>query len=324
MNEPMNGVDERIRAALHAAVDDLHERDLRPALPPRGVPRRHRTIRWAAPLLAAAAVVAVVVTSVAVSSGPQAAKHTIAPAGSLPAPKKTPSVSITTYPPSAAKSPETTPTGQPTTKTPPPEASLGGYEPLWPFDSLTQAEAWEAANLRGGHSSWHLDAGQTALSFVRSYLKFTDITDVTSTNVTTKDAHIGVGYPSPSGQPHTAAVLHLLRFAADGTDANAPWEVVEAAASDFSFEGTTVTDPPSPWLVVQGRISGADENITVAARTLGGAVRTAAPVPAGGNNSRWDVQMAPFGLRGVVTVVASTGGHTTAHERFVVTGISVP
>ena len=326
MNQPGNDMDARISAALHAAVDGLHERDLRPALPPHGVPARHRTIRWAAPLLAAAAVVAVVVTSLAVSSGPQAAKHGVPPAGSS-VPKPTPSIVKSPVPSAPGSQAASEASSRAAVKSQlasslANQPSLGGFEPLWPFATITEAGAWEAANRRGGHSSWHLDAGQTALSFVRTYLKFSDITDVTSTSVTAKDAHIGVGYPSPSGQPHTAAVLHLLRFATDGTDPGAPWEVVGATSTDFS-----ITDPgPLPDalvepVIIRGRITGTDENVTVAVRKQDGSFVQSAPTAAGGDNAPWSVGV-DLNLSGVLTVVASTGGHVTAHERFVVVGVT--
>jgi hypothetical protein len=323
MNEPMNDMDERIRAALHAAVDDLHEGDLRPALPPQTVPDRHRTIRWAAPLLAAAAVVAVVVTSVAVSSGSQAAKHTVPPAGTLlptPTPKQTPTLSPSTAT-VPAKTPEPTVTEEPTqsTKTPPPDSTLLGYEPLWPFANIGQVRAWQAQT---GSQPWHLDAGVTALFFAQNYLKFSDITDVTSKQITAKDAHIGVGYRSPGGQLHTAAVLHLLRFADDATDTSAPWEVVGATSIDFTMDPPTLADAIVELVTARGRITGVDENITVAVRTLSGSVAQSRPAPAGGENARW-ANGVRTDERGVLTVVASTGGHVTAHERFVVTGISV-
>src|SRR3954447_26765268 len=81
----MNDIDDRIRAALHAAVDKVHENDLRPAQPPRtSTRRRHSQIRWAAPLLAAAAVL-VVAAAVALSGSPSATRSTppIAPRPSV-------------------------------------------------------------------------------------------------------------------------------------------------------------------------------------------------------------------------------------------------
>lgn len=319
MNEPMNDVDERIRAALHAAAHGIQERDLRPASPPQRVPRRHTAIRWAAPPLAAAAVVAVVLASIELSSGPKA-RPAVQPAGSASVSSK-PAPTTTTTPSTAVKIPKPTPTSHPTTKSVPTGPTLLGYEPLWPFGSAAQAGAWAAANRRGGPASWHLDARQTALMFARDYLKFTDITQVTSTQITVKDAHIGVGYPAPSGQPHTAAVLHLLRFSNDAADTAAPWEVVAGTSTGFTL------DPPSlsaaRAVTAGGRITGVDENITVALRALGGGVETAAPIPAGGQNSPWSRTVPLAGLHGLLTVVASTGGHITAHERFVVIGFSV-
>jgi hypothetical protein len=317
-------LDTRIRAALHAAVDDLTERDLRPALPPQAVPARRHAVRWAAPLLAAAAVVAVVVTSFVVSSGTQSARHGVPPAGSFaptPTGKATPDQSAEESRAAAAASEAASKAalrarlaqqGQQA------EQQLLGYEPLWPFATPQQARQ---VNGQTG-PSWHFSAAQTALNFVRDYLKFSDITAVTSTQVTAKDAHIGVGYPSPGGQPHTAAVLHLLRFGDDATNASAPWEVVAATASDFSLINLTRAEAPGQLLTVQGQITGVDENIAVTLQTLGGDVRTHAAVPAGGTDSPWSVAV-HSDLRGVITVVASTGGHTTAHERFVVSGIKV-
>jgi hypothetical protein len=193
---------------------------------------------------------------------------------------------------------------------------LGGAEPLWPFANAAEAHHWESVDGPNGHSPWHADAKQTALSFTTGYLQFHDITEVTSSDIHPTTADIGVGYDLPSGDKHTASVVHLARYG----DENAPWEVVAASASDFSITepkyGSTVNSP----MVVFGRITGVDENITVAVRTINGDVDTIAPQPAGGQLARWSVPV-PFTEHGVLTVVASTGGHLTAHERFVVTGV---
>jgi hypothetical protein len=314
-------LDTRIRAALHAAVDDLTERDLRPALPPQAVPARRHAVRWAAPLLAAAAVVAVVVTSFVVSSGTQSARHGVPPAGSLsptPTGKTSPGPSAQESGAVAAASEAASKAALRARLAQRAQQQLLGYEPLWPFATLQQAQQ---VNGQTG-PSFYYSAPQTALNFVRDYLKFSDITAVTSTQVTAKDAHIGVGYPSPGGQPHTAAVLHLLRFAEDATDTGAPWEVVGATSTDLSIGTIAVEQSLPAQVTVHGHITGVDESITVAIRTLDGGVKTADPVPAGGDNQPWSVTIANQ-PPDVVTIVASTGGHVTAHERFVVSGINV-
>src|SRR5206468_8624880 len=94
-----------------------------------------------------------------------------------------------------------------------------GYLPLWPFGSRGEALAWEQSHRSGGHQPWHLDAGQTALSFTQGYLGFQQINLVTSTRMDSDGAHVGVGYRDPSGQTHTSAVLRLVRF---GPESDAP------------------------------------------------------------------------------------------------------
>jgi hypothetical protein len=48
-----------------------------------------------------------------------------------------------------------------------------GYQALWPFSTPAEAQAWQQSYRSGGHSPWHLDADQTALSFTTGYLGFT-------------------------------------------------------------------------------------------------------------------------------------------------------
>ncbi len=125
---------------------------------------------------------------------------------------------------------------------------------------LTAAKDWQAAYRSGGQQPWHLDAGQTALSFTRGYLGFNEINIVTSTRTDSIGAHIGVGYRDPNGTARTAAVLHLVRF---GTDSDSPWEVVGSDDATFSLEipayGSVVHSP----VTVGGHITGVDENIRV-------------------------------------------------------------
>jgi hypothetical protein len=298
----MNDLDERIRAALHAAVDGLQEHDLSPAAPPRTTTRPRRTIRWAAPLLAAAAVAAAIVTTFALTSSPSAS-HKQQPGGS-PSPSPSPSPTTSAPPPSSSTVPA------------PPAPELGGYEPLWPFANAAQALQWQTVDGPNGHSPWHADARVTALSFAIGYLQFQDITEVTTVDIRATQADIGVGYDLPNGDKHTASVLHLVRYG----DENAPWEVTGASVSDFSITEPAYGDEVTSPMTVGGRITGTDESISVAVRTINGDVDRIDPVPAGGDDAPWSVTV-PFSEHGVLTVVASTGGHLTAHERFAVVGV---
>jgi hypothetical protein len=196
-----------------------------------------------------------------------------------------------------------------------------GYLPLWPFASRADAVAWEQANRSGGHQPWHLDAGQTALSFTKGYLGFQQINQVTSTRIDSEGvAHVGVGYRDPSGQPHTSAVLRLVRF---GPESDAPWEVVNSDDTTFSLErppyGATVTSPTT----VGGHITGVDENIRVAIRqgTTGTLLGQGCCQPAGGDNQPWS-ETVSFTGSGVLTIVASTGGHLQSVERFTIQGVT--
>jgi hypothetical protein len=302
----MNKLDERISAALHASVDGLREQDLRPAEPPVGESRGRKTIRWAAPLLTAAAVAAAIVTTFALTGSPSAS-HQQQPGGptSPPAPSPT-KYPPSTYAPSAVQS-----------KTPVlPGPELGGDLPLWPFANGEQAQQWQTVDGPNGHSPWHADAKLTALSFATGYLHFHDITEVTTVDIQATEANIGVGYDLPSGDKHTASVIHLARYGGE----NAPWEVVGAAASDFTITEPTYGDGVTSPLTVGGRITGVDETISVAVRTIDGSVDTVGPVPAGGQDAPWTMTV-PFSERGVATIVAWTGGSLTAHGRFAVVGV---
>jgi hypothetical protein len=309
----MNDIDNRIRAALHAAVDGIQEHDLRPADAPTGERPQRQTVRWLAPLLAAAAVAAAAATTFALTSSPSATHKPAPPGGGGPQPST--SSAPNSSPSSDTSGPTPASTTVQATRVPPPV--LAGYQPLWPFANGTQAKQWENVDGPNGHSPWHSDARATALFFVTGYLQFQDITKVTAADVAANRADVSVGYDLPSGTEHTAAVIHLVRFG----DENAPWEVVAAAADNFSITQPSPGEQVSSPMTVAGRITGVDESITVAVRTIDGSVDKVGPVPAGGDNAPWSTT-APFSEHGVLTVVASTGGHLTAHERFVVVGVT--
>jgi hypothetical protein len=69
-----------------------------------------------------------------------------------------------------------------------------------------------------------------------------------------------------------------------------------------------------------------DENIRIQIRQLNGRADTGSTVldtiPAGGTNRAWSSQPIPLdGRSGVLTVVASTGGHLQQVERFAIQGV---
>jgi hypothetical protein len=320
----MSDIDDRIRTALTAAATQIDERDLRPAAAPTR--RRFHQARWAPPLLAAAVVAAVAITAgVLIASRDAAGPSRVRPGAS---PNSTSTAPITTVATGAAP----VSTGRMPVKNgltcsfadiscPTPSNSLY-YQPLWPFASYAEAHQWETVDGPAGRDPWHADPASTALAFATGYLKFADITTVTSRTVTGEQAHIGVGYALPTGGMHTAAVLHLVRYAAKVGDAAAGWEVVGSDDTTFTLDRPTYLSPVPPTLTVDGRVTGVDENIVVAVRNQAGTVVSGAVprVPAGGTNSPWAVRV-PVSGSGVLTVVAYIGGHLSQHEQFAIQGV---
>jgi hypothetical protein len=194
--------------------------------------------------------------------------------------------------------------------------------PLYPFGSLIEVEQWQASMRSGGHQTWHLDAGTTALSFV-SWLGYANINSVITTLNQGSGVLVLVGF-RPNGSsslPVISARIHLIRW---GTGSLAPWEVVGTQDTTFSLTspgyGAAVSSP----VAVGGQITGVDESIRVTVRDL----QAASPVgsyccrPAGGSASPWNASVAFNAARGsVLTIAASTGGHVAAVERFTVTGV---
>jgi hypothetical protein len=297
-------LDARIGAALDTRARNLAESDLRPAIALNAATARSRSApnrrRWGAPVLVAAAIatIAIVVALIVDSPSTQRVRPVAPPSVSTPMP------SITTTPPVAS-------------------GFDLGYQPLYPFATLAGAQAWQRSK---GSQPWHADAGATALAFTSGWLGFTEINIVTSARTDADGAHIGVGYRDPNGVPHTAAVLHLVRF---GRDADSPWEVVGSDDDPASFSldtpayGTAVKSP----VMVGGRIAGVDENIRVTVRHLAdpAPVATFCCTPAGSTGptgSRWGATVpftAPAG--DVLTIVAQTGGHLQEVERFAIQGV---
>ena len=229
---------------------------------------------------------------------------------------------------SRAGTSSTSSSGVPPTSTPSPSTARAsfdlGYPPLFPFGTLGEAQSWQLAHRVGGQQPWHLDAGATALAFASGWLGFQELDTVTSTASDRTGAHIGVGYTLPTtGHLATAAVLHLVRF---GAELDSPWEVVgsEDDLTSFSLEqpsyGSTVSSP----MTVAGHISGVDENIKITVRQLASetAVGQTCCLPAGPVNppDPWSTSVT-FTGSGVLTIIASTGGHLHQVERFAIQGV---
>ncbi len=340
----MNTIDDRITAALHARVDALTEADLTPAEPPTRRPGRAGGPgpdrgRWIVPLLAAAVVgILAVATVIAVQlsrsthhAGPATGPTVLTPSPSAVAPTTaaptTPVPSKTDPGPSQSQSRPVSslspvqpvqPTGS-ASQPPTAEPFVLGYEPLWPFGSYAEAEQWRTT--AGGSQPWRLDAGMTALDFIQS-LGLSDITQVIGTRLDKLGAHVDVGYRDPNGAERTAATLHLVRF---GTAKDSPWEVVGSDDTTLSLErpayGSRVTSP----MTIGGHITGVDENIVVSVVKRLGAnastVRPVARVPAGGDHAVWTTGPVSFTDRGVLILLATTGGHLQQVERFAIHGV---
>jgi hypothetical protein len=313
-------LDNLIGSALRARADQLTESDLSPALAPTSQGRRTVRWNWAVPLLAAAVVTALAVGSTVLvrSLASSHAKPAHSPVGSAPvSPTPSQSNSPTASPSPSSKGTASSPTSS-HAGAPGSQFQLG-YQPLWPFGSYAQAAAWSVQYRSQGSQPWHLDPAATALDFTRSYLGFTELDTVTSTRLDEQGAQVGVGYHDPNGTPVTSAVLHLVRY---GSSTDSPWEVVGSDDTTFSLEipayGSLVGSP----VTVGGHITGVDDSIRLTIRSLDRGVVSSpvSSIPAGGDNQPWHGTV-DFSPGGVLTIVASTGGHLQAVERFAIQGV---
>ena len=186
---------------------------------------------------------------------------------------------------------------------------------------LRRGRAWRAAAAEG-HQPWHADAAETAALFTTSFLGFTEIDEVTSTDVRADEAWIGVGYREEAGgPPSTSAVVHLVRF---GPHADSPWEVVGTRDTSLTLDtpryGTAPRRRPR---------SAARSPAWTSAWSCRCASRRRRPrsarrpcVPAGGESVPWQTTVAwSGGSDPALTIVVSTGGHVQGVERFAVTGV---
>ncbi|MGW6197143.1 hypothetical protein ACWF0M_13435 [Kribbella sp. NPDC055110] len=237
--------------------------------------------------------------------------------GAVPLPAST---SATTRPSSAPTSTSPTPTRTSTSTHSSSTATTKpfAYQPLWPFASVAKADEWQRA---GGRQPWHLDAAQTAVSFTTGFLGFTELNKVVARSIKGDDARITVGYDSPEGKSSVAAVLHLVRI---GHGTNAPWEVVGTSDTTLTLDRPRYGANTSSPITVGGRITGVDESIRIAVRQPSSErpLGSFCCVPGGGERQPWSAQVSFRGATDpVLTVVASTGGHVQAVERFAITAI---
>lgn len=273
--------------------------------------RRLRRLRTTAAVAISTAVVLLAALVIVLVRGDQTVQPGGAPSNSAPTVTVTPSQEPTT----------TTPKSTPTAPRSTPTQATFRYQPLWPFASVADAEAWQAEANPGGHQPWHLDAAYIALAFTNQYLGFTEIGRVISTSVRGSEAWVSVGYRDPNGRDAVAAVLHLAKI---GSGSDRPWEVVGSRDTTLSIERPAYGAKVSGRITVGGRITGVDENINVQVRQLASRqlVGSAPGVPAGGQNQPWSTHVTISGATGPsLTIVAWTGGHLQRVERFAITGV---
>ena len=284
-------------------------------------PPRHRALRWGrlativtvVGVLAVTLVVLVIIRSHQSTSGAGSTPPGTTSHGTTPTQPAAPTSS-------ASAGPSTTVTPS---RTSIPAQPLAGYVPLYPFTALSDVRAWEDSYRSGGHQPWHLNAGQTALSFTRGYLGLRDVDRVGTARTSSDGAHVDVSYRDPAGRLHTAATLHLMRF---GTDADAPWEVVGSDDSTFTLDVPAYSSTVRSPCHVGGVITGTDESISITAYQLNqqAALGSSPGVPAGGVKQPWSSTVSFNGAKpGALTIVATTGGHLLAVERFAITGVYV-
>jgi hypothetical protein len=327
----IEGIEDRLRQTLAAQADSIgpppdrwHEVEARALA--RQVQSRRRTW-WRAGGLTVVGLAAAVVALVALTAlGHGSSGRVVTRPAGHPAPAAATPTSAwrTTNGPEApaAGSPTTThrPAGPTPTTSASGSASRFSYLPLYPFRTLQDAAGWRGSYRSGGHQPWHLDPGQTVLSFT-NFLGYTNIDTVIGTRMDATGAHVSVGFLNPNGQSVTAAVVHLVPF---GTAAEAPWEVVGTDDADFSMAtpryGATTTSPAS----VGGFITGVDEGIKVLVLQQSSQLPLGqfCCLPAGGTARPWNTTVSFLGATdNVLIIAASTGGHLATVERFTVTGV---
>lgn len=202
-----------------------------------------------------------------------------------------------------------------------PRADGFTYQPLWPFASQDDADRWLRDGAAAGDSPWHADAATTARLFTQNYLGFSEIDQTTTVTEHVNEAWVGVGYALPSGEPTTAATIHLARF---GTDPDAPWEVVGSLDDTLTLSTPPYASTVGTVIEAGGTITGVDENLHLRLRqsTEENALADYCCVPAGGQSQPWSATFNTSPPQpGALTLVVWTGGHTAPVETFAITGL---
>src|SRR3954466_6421438 len=119
--------------------------------------------------------------------------------------------------------------GSTTTTTAPPSLDPR-YLPLFPFPDAQHVARGGGNSGADGTAPEYLDAGKTAIAFVK-FLGYTEIERVVTINEDAQGAHVSVGADASEGEA-TAAVVHLVRF---GVGDGVPWEVVGTDDTAFSI-----------------------------------------------------------------------------------------
>ncbi|MGH9126728.1 MAG: hypothetical protein ACRDZ8_18660 [Acidimicrobiales bacterium] len=286
---------------------------------------RSRRVGGFTALAVAAAVAAALIAIPVLRHNPDGRNVLVRPAGnssSTLAPQTT-TLPRTTVPLSPPTTPKTTVPLSPVTTPSTGPAPGQGYLPLYPFGSLQQATAWLASYQATGAQPWHLDPGQTALSFA-GFLGYTSIDKVISVHADGTGDHVAIGYSLPNGGASTAAVVHLRRFGGGSTD---PWEVVGTDdTANFSITAPAygaVTNTPA---AAAGALTAVDPNVRGEVLGLSSAtpLGTACCWPASSTTSpsKWSLSI-PFraGTDPVMIVAASNAGGLEAVGQFAVTGV---
>lgn len=225
--------------------------------------------------------------------------------------------SITTTSPAAATTTSTTAT---TSAAPTASGYSFPYQPMWPFAGLEDADRWLRDGRPAGNDPWHADPRATALKFARDFLAFDELDRTTTLTEQPRDAWVGVGQGSPTGDNITVANLHLARF---GPTGDAPWVVVGSEDTGLTLERPGYGSPLKSGVIeVGGTISGVDESLHIQVRQSSELLGEFCCVPGGGERTPWSASVPVSTPRpGVVTVVVSTGGHVALVERFAVTAL---
>jgi hypothetical protein len=205
-----------------------------------------------------------------------------------------------------------------------PTSLPGGLLPLWPFQTVEQADAWIQNHRAVGSDPQHrLDAAATALEFTRGALGYTGIDLVTASTGTDAEQFVGVGWRTEASTVLTAATVRLVRL---GSDVQAPWVVVGTKGTSTALAVPGYGDQVSGGFDVGGRITGVDEALRVVVVGPGGVtLGRAGPIGVGGANQPWRarVALAPAPSGALLTVAVSSGGHLADVEWFAITAVTV-